>query len=74
MLSIGLMTIIGSGGGGGSDYGEPDPFSIYYSVDIADLNNDGHQDIAGARTYISHPPPHEGSVSLLYYAERLYLL
>ena len=63
-LSIGLMTIIGTGGGGWDM--DDIQFSIFYSVDISDINNDGYPDIAGARTYVSHPPPHEGSVSLLY--------
>jgi VCBS repeat protein len=67
VLTIGFITMIGSGGSWetGDDVRDLGDF-IYHSVDIADVNNDGHQDIAGARTYLSGPPPHEGSVSLLY--------
>jgi len=65
VLSIGLMTIIGSGGGG-DGWLDDVYFSIYHSVDISDINNDGNQDIAGARTYFSQSSPPEGSVALLY--------
>jgi len=67
VLIIGVVTITGSGGGSWLDDIQ---FSIYHSVDIADLNSDGCQDIAGARTYVSHSPPHEGSVALLYQDEQ----
>ena len=70
--ALGLTSIVatGGGGGGGSDYG-PAPFSIFFSVDIVDLDGDGHLDIASARTDIWHSPPHEGRVSLLYQHDQL---
>jgi hypothetical protein len=61
VLIIGLVAITGSGGGG---Y-EPEPFWMYWSVKVADLNKDGHQDIAGSRGYFS-TSSWQGGVSVLY--------
>ncbi|MGB2928715.1 MAG: VCBS repeat-containing protein, partial [Desulfobacterales bacterium] len=64
VLIIGLVSITGSGGGGGGD-SWVEPFWMYDAVEIADLNKDGYQDIAGSRGYFS-TSRWKGEVSVLY--------
>src|SRR5215471_16828911 len=51
-------------GGGGSNGGGIPPFSLYWSVAVADLNGDGLPDIATTVTYFASATNQTGSVAV----------
>ncbi len=61
IIALGIVTIIGSGGGGEATI---PPFDLYQGLAINDLNDDGLADIAVAYRHIATPPPHPGTVSI----------
>jgi len=61
IITLGIVTIIGSGGG---DEAIIPPFDLYEGLAIDDLNGDGLADIAVAYRHVAAPPPHPGTVSV----------
>lgn len=57
-----FLAACGGGGGGGDDV--IPPFWLENGIALADLDNDGLADLVVARTYISGPPPHPGSIDV----------
>jgi len=58
-----FLAMSGCGGGGGDDVIQP--FWSDGGIAVADLNGDGLSDVVLAKTYISGPPPHPGSVDVI---------
>jgi hypothetical protein len=54
----------GGGGGGGGGGSSIPPFSLYWSVAIADVDGDGLPDVATSYSIISDAPPHPGFVAV----------
>jgi len=61
VITVGILTIIGSGGG---DDAVIPPFDLYEGLAIQDLNADGLADIAVAYRHVDAEPPHQGTVSV----------
>jgi len=60
-MMVPFVLVAGCGGGGGDVI---PPFSLYFSVAVADLNGDSRLDIASCYTFIAGPPPHPGYVAV----------
>src|SRR4029077_20388899 len=58
------VTCISCGGSGGGGGGGIPPFSLYWSVAVADLNSDGLPDVITSYTFFSSPTSQPGSVAV----------
>jgi hypothetical protein len=65
MLSLGFITVVGSGGGGSGDIPESVYDGMYTSIAVDDLNGDGILDIAVARVLLDGSPPHPSSIAVI---------
>jgi len=61
---LGALCLVVACGGSGGSWPVLQPYWVSGGIVVSDLDGDGRDDVAVARTYVDQPPPHPGHVDV----------
>lgn len=61
---VGTLCLMAACGGSGGNWPVIQPYWVSGGIVMSDLDGDGRDDVAVARTYVDQPPPHPGYVDV----------